>query len=158
MGLALKGLLKLQIWGPEKRPFKLSFIFWIELRQKLDIKNVKNTDADLGLLQHPRWSVYHHKALHLGCCSSPCSASETPLQKKKLKQSPGVVLKMLKFLGKHMCRRLFLNTVTGCRCLWKTTFWKLPGKWMSQSLFFGKIKLKIWEQKLINLLHIRSEI
>ena len=37
------------------------------------------TEADLGLLQHPRWSAlwavnYYHKALHLGCCSSPRSA------------------------------------------------------------------------------------
>ena len=32
---------------------------------------------DLGLLQHPRWSVsYYHKALHLGCSSSPRSASD----------------------------------------------------------------------------------
>ena len=33
-----------------------------------------NTKADLGLLQHPRWSTlavnYYRKALHLGCCSS----------------------------------------------------------------------------------------
>ena len=39
-------------------------------------------EADLGLLQHPRWSAllpavnYYHKALHIGCCSSPRSASE----------------------------------------------------------------------------------
>ena len=37
------------------------------------------TEADLGLQQHPRWSAlwavnYYHKALHLGCCSSPRSA------------------------------------------------------------------------------------
>ena len=29
----------------------------------------RTSEADLGLLQH-------HKALHLGCCSSPRSASE----------------------------------------------------------------------------------
>ena len=37
-------------------------------------------EADLGLLQHPRWMQlqdvnYYHKVLHLGCCSSPRSAS-----------------------------------------------------------------------------------
>ena len=34
-------------------------------------------EADLGLLQHPRWEAvnYYYKALHLGCCSSPRSAS-----------------------------------------------------------------------------------
>ena len=30
-------------------------------------------EADLVLLQHPK---YYHKALHLGCFSSPRSASE----------------------------------------------------------------------------------
>ena len=44
------------------------------------------TEADLGLLQHPRWSAlsykltaealnYYYKELHLGCYSSPRSAS-----------------------------------------------------------------------------------
>ena len=37
------------------------------------------TEVDLGLTQHPRCSTlavnYYHKALHLGCCSSPRSAS-----------------------------------------------------------------------------------
>ena len=34
-----------------------------------------NAEADLGLLQHPRWSVkYSHKALHLSF-SNPRSAS-----------------------------------------------------------------------------------
>ena len=33
-------------------------------------------EADLGLLQHLLPAVnYYHKALHLGCCSSPRSAS-----------------------------------------------------------------------------------
>ena len=41
-------------------------------------------EADLGLLKHPKWSTlltiwstvnYYHKALHLGCCSSPRSTS-----------------------------------------------------------------------------------
>ena len=41
-------------------------------------------EADLGLLQHPRWSLcdklleavnYYYKAFHLGCCSSPRSTS-----------------------------------------------------------------------------------
>ena len=31
-------------------------------------------EADLGLLQHPRW-IALLKALHLGCCSNPRSAS-----------------------------------------------------------------------------------
>ena len=44
--------------------------------------DLKNPEADLGLLRHPRWSAvnYYHKALHLGCCSSPRSASETYFQ------------------------------------------------------------------------------
>ena len=38
------------------------------------------SEADLGLLQHPRWSPavnYYHKALYLGCCSNPRSTSGT---------------------------------------------------------------------------------
>ena len=37
-----------------------------------------NAELDLGLLQHPRWSalLYYHKALYLGCCNNPRSASE----------------------------------------------------------------------------------
>ena len=35
------------------------------------------SEADLGLLQHPRWSInYNHKVLHPECCSSPKSASD----------------------------------------------------------------------------------
>ena len=36
------------------------------------------SEADPGLLQHPRWSAvnYYHKSLCLGCCSSPRSASD----------------------------------------------------------------------------------
>ena len=38
-------------------------------------------EADLRLLQHPRWIMleavnYYHKALHLGCCCSPRSVSD----------------------------------------------------------------------------------
>ena len=35
-------------------------------------------EADLGLLQHLLPAVnYYHKALHLGCCSSPTTTSES---------------------------------------------------------------------------------
>ena len=53
--------------------------------KNLVISKIDNwlSEVDLGLLQHPRWSVlcfleavnYYHKTLHLGCCSSPRSAS-----------------------------------------------------------------------------------
>ena len=43
------------------------------------------TEADLGLLQHARWRAlwavnYYHKALHLGCCGNPRSASAWTLK------------------------------------------------------------------------------
>ena len=62
--------------------FKIFFLKILRLR----------AEADLGLLQHPRWSTficdnsqrlpvpeainYYHKVLHLGCYSSPKSASD----------------------------------------------------------------------------------
>ena len=54
--------------------------FLIHVKWFVEMKDLWKTEPDLGLLQHPRWSVpavkYYHKALHLGCCSSPRSASE----------------------------------------------------------------------------------
>ena len=50
---------------------------------KIILKNQKQPDTDLGLLQHPRWVQAvndYHKALHLGCCSSP----RPPLQTSQL--------------------------------------------------------------------------
>ena len=49
-------------------------------RWKKELISSSTSEADLGLLQHRRWSAllpavnYYHKALHLGCCSSPRSA------------------------------------------------------------------------------------
>ena len=54
--------------------------FLIHVKWFVEMKDLWKTEPDLGLLQHPRWSVpavkYYHKALHLGCCSSPRSASD----------------------------------------------------------------------------------
>ena len=44
-------------------------------KKTINFDNLLSSEADLGLLQNPRWSAYH-KALHLGCCSSPRSASD----------------------------------------------------------------------------------
>ena len=49
------------------------------------------SEADLGLLQHSRWTLSnnneqleaindYHKTLHLGCCSSPKSTSDIPMK------------------------------------------------------------------------------
>ena len=48
-----------------------------------------NTQAELGLMQNPRWSslLYYHKVLHLGCCSSLRSPSGTPQCPRKLGRS-----------------------------------------------------------------------
>ena len=54
---------------------------------------MSHAEADLGLLQHSRWSVcdnsyrlpavnYYQKALHLECCSSPRSASDMAILSK----------------------------------------------------------------------------
>ena len=54
---------------------------------KKNIVRGKCLEADLGLLQHPSGALcddsqrlpavnYYHKALHLGCCSNPRSASD----------------------------------------------------------------------------------
>ena len=52
-----------------------SFSALIKLRNLASVIARAASEVDLGLLQHPRWSALYHKALHLGCCSSPRSAS-----------------------------------------------------------------------------------
>ena len=62
----------IQIFHPIQIFFKL-----LKINLKLSFL-VGVSEADLGLLQHPRWSAlcnYYHKALHLGCCHSPRSVS-----------------------------------------------------------------------------------
>ena len=52
--------------------------FVVEKPHSQDFRKVSNSEADLGLLQHSNGAVnYYHKALHLGCCSCPRSASAT---------------------------------------------------------------------------------
>ena len=66
-------------------------------------------EADLGMLQHPRWSsiveLYYHKELHLGCCSIPRSASESCFY---LKLAPPLIVSM-NFL--KLYNEIFQNNV-----------------------------------------------
>ena len=55
------------------------------MKELLEYTNKVRSEADLRLLQHPRWSTnYYHKAPHLGCCSSPRSASEDDKMSKPM--------------------------------------------------------------------------
>ena len=61
--------------------FIKSFMYLYKSSLSEKLKYIQRPEADLGLLQHSRWSArlaavnYYHKALHLGCCSSPRPAS-----------------------------------------------------------------------------------
>ena len=91
-------------------------------------------EAELGLLQHPRWS----SLIHLGCCSSPRSTSagdSVNSRESDGSSRPDVFCKkaflrnFVKFTGKHLCPGLFFNKVAGLKFatllkkrLWHTCF------------------------------------
>ena len=82
---------------------------------------------------------YYHKVLHLGCCSSPRSASRQRMIKRKISITAdfcnnyknrvksrsshpdvfcekGVLRDFANFTGKHLCQSLFFNKVAGLAC------------------------------------------
>ena len=68
------GIIDTKIW--KNRTMKISLFSYLMLGYISPIIN-SLPEADLGLLQHPRWKPvdYYHKVLHPRCCSSPRSTS-----------------------------------------------------------------------------------
>ena len=72
-GVQLKGLTRFCIFQHLRRVSGLNR-FRLFSFLKVTQFTILTPEADLGLLQHPRWN-YYHKVFYLGYCNSPRSAS-----------------------------------------------------------------------------------